>query len=42
MSTLQTTAQYRRRTRTGALALRALIAIGLALLILIPTGEHTH
>jgi hypothetical protein len=44
MSTLQKTPQHhdRIRTRPGtALALGALIAIGLALLILIPTGHRT-
>jgi hypothetical protein len=37
MSTLENTAQYRHRIRTGVLALSTLIAIGLALLILMPT-----
>ncbi|MBV9000975.1 MAG: hypothetical protein JO304_18070 [Solirubrobacterales bacterium] len=45
MSTLQNTTQHRDRIRTrigtGALALAALIAIGLALLILMPIGHRT-
>jgi hypothetical protein len=41
MSTLQSTAHHHHRARTGALALGTLIAIGLALLILIPTGHAT-
>jgi hypothetical protein len=45
MTTLQNTSQHRDRIRTrigtGAFALAALIAIGLALLILMPTGHRT-
>jgi hypothetical protein len=45
MSTLQNTPQHRDRIRTrlgtGILALSTLIAIGLALLILMPTGHRT-
>lgn len=41
MSTLQNTAQDEHRTRTGALALGILIAIGLAVLIFIPTAHRT-
>ena len=45
MSTLQNTSRHRDRIRTrigtGALALAGLIAIGFALLILMPTGHRT-
>jgi len=42
MSTLQNTARHHHRIRTGALALGALIAVGLALLIITPTGHGTR